>query len=229
MTGLIKAANGAVDFNIHSFVSAKPAPKGKAIGTPTVHPLVAENEKLRSQIKSLEEQAATHESALAAAYDEGVSEGRIEREAEFEDDRAEALERLETGFSEANVVLAETLSRLDGIAALVACNVLEKMFGDLSTRQATVIDLVRHQFTKINHDMVVAVDVSRADFPNTAEAAGVAETLNIVPDRLRVIDALESGDCRIKLTLGELDIGLDRQWTSLRDALSALCEEEAGD
>jgi flagellar biosynthesis/type III secretory pathway protein FliH len=227
MTGLIKAAHGAADFKIHSFVSAQPVPKGKESGPPPVHPLALENETLRSQLKALEEQVAAHKSAVTAAYDEGVAEGRIEREAEFEDDRAEALERLEVCFSEANNAVTEALSRLEGVAALVACSVLEKMFGDEATRQGLVIDLVRHQFLNINRDLVVSIDVSRADFPDTAEVGRVAEAIGVDRDQLRVVDTFESGECRIRLTLGELDVGLNRQWGRLSAALNVLSDEEA--
>jgi flagellar biosynthesis/type III secretory pathway protein FliH len=225
MTGLIKANNHAVDVNIQDFISAKPVPKSKVVRRKAIDPIVAENKQLYEQIEALEKQIEIQRSAIEAAYEEGVSDGRIAREAEFDDDRKAQLELLEASFSKANNALSETLSRLDVIAALVACSVLEKIFGDASKLKDLVIDLIQHQFVKIDREMVVDIVVSRTDFANTSEVSKVAETLNIEPAQLRVMETLKSGDCLINLKLGELDIGLNHQWHNLKNTLMSLSKE----
>lgn len=225
MTGVIKAAQRGNGFSVEPLVPrfcAQEMTVERAIVAKPADPVLAENEELRARLDRQEEAILIHEKALAEAYAEGEAAGRVLAEAEFNEDRQAALDLLEQGLNDARAEFAGALASAEGLAALIAREALNKMFGDCGSRQQIVLDLIKHQFAQIERGGVVRVEVSRDDFPDTSEVARLAAQLGLRADALRVSDELSRGDCRVKLRLGSMDIGLSRQWEKISEALSEM-------
>jgi flagellar biosynthesis/type III secretory pathway protein FliH len=221
MSTLIKSNDKSHGFNIQRLGAGGVAPPAtKPIASANIeNPLVAENSRLLTLIEQREAEIIAHAQALAKSFAEGEESGRLAMEAEIDDDRAASLMLLGDGIDAAKTELGHALENAESIALMVAQMALEKMFGETETRKSTVADLIRHQFRQIGHDSFVSLAVSRADFPNTNEVAELAAELSVASDRVRVSDELKAGDCRMRMQLGTLDIGLGRQWGSIRALL----------
>ncbi len=184
-------------------------------------PYAEEIARLKALISAYEAERPKHDIALKKAFDDGVAEGRLEREAEFEYDQTAALERLEQGLTTAQSTLTSSLNDMEALSVLVAQSVLNKIFGEEDNRHHIVIDLIKHQFVQLKGQMAVSVDVSRTDFLNSNDVKALAEHIGIEADKVRVLDTLDAGDCQIKLALGTLDLGLSQQWNQIRDVLDS--------
>lgn len=221
MSMLIKSNDKAHGFSIQKLGAAAAAfvPTNRATSANIENPLIAENKRLLALLKRREAEIAAHADALAEAFADGEEAGRVAMEADIDDDRAASLALLGQGIEAAKTGLGNALENAESIALMVAQMTLEKMFGETDGRKALAADLIRHQFRQIERESFVSLEVSRADFPNTSEVAVLSTTLSIAPNKVRVSDELDAGDCRMRMQLGTLDIGLARQWGSIRALL----------
>ncbi|MFA7603944.1 MAG: hypothetical protein WCY29_13120 [Novosphingobium sp.] len=218
MRRVIKAgvpANGLSVSPLEHCLGATPDDRGRE--GPLPDPLLAENERLQNLIGQKEAEIAGLHKAVLAARKEGEDSGRLAMECELEESRERALELLRNGIGKALEALSDLGERAELLALLLARTAIEKLFGEESARQSIVADLIRHQVRQIDKRSILGVEVSRLDFPDTNEVAGLAAGLNIDPKAVAVSDDLGAGGCRMKLRLGMLDIGLDQQWGALRD------------
>jgi type III secretion protein L len=227
MSALIKSRDAGYAGTVQLFgreaVTQPDAPQ-RAV-TPIENLLATENSRLAALAEKYEADIAVHVDALAKAFADGELAGRSAAEAEFEDERAAALSLLETGIAEAKSDLGSALKNAENIAVLVAHAALGKLFGDASSYKGYVTELIRHQLGRIGQESFVAIEVARADFPNTSEVADLALSLAIPTERLRVLDELNNGDCRMRMQVGTLEVGVDRQW----GAVCALLTEMVSD
>lgn len=221
MSTLIKSSDMAHGFVIQRLGSEIPmlVTPQKALQADLENPLEVENKRLITLLEEHNAVIVTHKSALTKAFSEGEEAGRTAMEAEIEDDRAAALALLGEGIDAAKNELGHALENAESIALMVAQMALDKMFGTAEERKAAITDLIRHQFRQIGNDSFVSLEVSRTDFPNTREVAELSAALSIAPDTVRVSDELNAGDCRMRMQLGSLAIGLNRQWGAIRTLL----------
>ena len=161
------------------------------------------------------------------AYREGETEGRKQGRQESDQRRADYLAALERGLDAACNRFSEDLRDLERLAVLVARESLAKILGDDESRKELLAEAIGSQLRRIEAGSVVAVQVSRADFPEPEELTRLADSLG--GDRLALVatDELRAGECRIKLKLGALDVGLPQQWERLDRALQTLADTEA--
>jgi flagellar biosynthesis/type III secretory pathway protein FliH len=224
MSALIKSSDEAHGFVIRKLGIAVVASAASKQATP-VHienPLAAEIRRLLALLEEREAEIEGHADALTKALTEGEEAGRLAMEAEIDDDRAASLALLGEGIEVAKAKLSQVLENAESIALMVAQIALDKMFGEPEARKAAAADLIRHQFRQIGFDSFVAIEVSRADYPNTSEVAELAASISVASDRVNVSDDLEAGSCRMRLQLGTLEIGLDHQWKSIRALLMTM-------
>jgi len=126
------------------------------------------------------------------------------------------------GVRQARARLDESLASLERLAAALAGECLDTVLGDRKYRAQTVRKILAAQCAKIEKSALLAVELSDADFPD-AEALAVIER-DIAPSQAALSARAEvpSGGCRMVLRLGQMDVGLDRQWGTLRDLLAEI-------
>jgi flagellar assembly protein FliH len=171
---------------------------------------LARAEAAEAEIPRLEE-------AAQAAYAEGRKAGVKAGLRQAEDARTESLKRLDSGIAEALALYGEQLAGMERLAALIAREALERIVGDPERHVEMLCAIVRRQVEAADAGAILAIEVSRDDFcDEIGEAAGKVE--------VAVSDALRSGDCRMKMRLGTLEIGVAAQWARMRSALDELAE-----
>jgi flagellar biosynthesis/type III secretory pathway protein FliH len=222
MSQILKAGDDSHGFVV---VPLEPAPAAKAAARED--PVTAELRRLRDVVSELEAEVAAHPGALEAARAEGEAAGRATAEAEVNEDREKSLELLAAGISVASDRLDDLLGRTELLGLLVARNAIAKLFGEDGAREAVVIGLAKHQLARIDREMLVAIEVSRLDFPDTREVEELAESLGIARTTVLVRDDLAAGDCRMRCRLGALDIGLDQQWGAIRELIDEWASERS--
>ncbi|PSJ42205.1 FliH/SctL family protein [Allosphingosinicella deserti] len=180
---------------------------------------------LRKEVAALQEAlkaaAQAQQSAVAKAREEARIEGL--RAAE-KDDKARSATLRATG-DKALQLWREKLAELDGLAAALAREALEKLLGPAAMEAELVQRALTRHLAMLGREAVLAIHVSADDFDED-EARRLEEAGANAP--IRRDSALSAGECRIDLKLGHVDIGPRTQWSLLRAELDALVGDTAG-
>lgn len=193
----------------------------------------AELERLRAALAALAAELAERDAAIAAmpdridsAFRDGAEEGREAGRLEAEDKGAATLAAIGEAAEQALVRFAEDMKGLERLAALLASVCLERMLLASDERAAIVAALIGGQVALLAAGAVLGIQVSSEDFAAPEALERLAAGLPGPACEIVASSALASGDCRIALRLGALEVGLDQQWGSLRAALDAMIDAE---
>lgn len=171
-----------------------------------------EIERLTAEIEraAREAEARGHEDGLKAAADR----------------QAERLALLKAGVDQAVTLLKDELAGLERLAPLIAAEGLERLVGDGGARAELLRDIVVRTVAHLDADTIVRVEVASVDFPDTTALAADATLGAQRKIEVRHASDLKSGDCRIRLVLGELEVGVNQQWGRLSSLLRDLALPE---
>jgi flagellar biosynthesis/type III secretory pathway protein FliH len=186
-----------------------------------------EREAALRRAADLEADVERLEAERAHAYDEGREAGWSDGLAAGQERAEASLVRLEAGVAAALASYDAEISSLQRLAPLLAREGLEKIVGDISLHSVLLQQAVRRQLDSLDGRQVIRVEVSREDFGDPERLAVFAQALCRPDLSVAVGEDLKSGDCRIKLTLGALEVGLHQQWSQLGAVLTELSEPEA--
>jgi len=215
---------------VHSPVTAWGAPRagnGEAAGVaadPEFLALQGECEALKSRLDAQAAELAELRDAAQSAFAAGEAKGREAGLREAADGEAERLARLEAGIADARDDLRQSLDGLERLAPALAAEALSGILGATDDRVSLVAAIVRRQLALIESRAVVHVEVSAADFVDDEALAALEGVLGAQGPSVHASVALKSGDCRIKLKLGTLEVGVDQQWGQLRALLQEMAE-----
>ena len=230
MSGLIKAGSVTAGLILAPFGHGERARTVRAAAVePEQHPLEREIERLREKLAGCDARIAVHDDELAQARVAAELAGREAAQAEFEADRAAAVERLEQGIAKARNDLKEGFEQAQALALLVARGTLDKLFGDQGERTEIIAALLSEQLERVGRELVVAVDVSRLDFPDTGEIIKLSERLGLGAGILGAKVDLDGGACRMRMRLGTIDLGIDQQWGAVRALIDEFCADKLED
>lgn len=185
--------------------------------------LIAE---LRDALVMRDSEIADHAGALTAAYAKGEAAGRSAAEDEFEDSRADALATLEAGLAAAREQFAEALSGFEPLAIAVAVETVEQIFGDAAKHRELMVQAIAIQLDRLRDEAIVAISVSRIDFPDTREIAALSAAVGDRAGTLAARDDLPAGECVIALQLGKVELSSRRHWADIQAALASLSDGE---
>lgn len=219
MSGLLKSGSATLHERVRPLAAVAP----QAAADPQRERLEAELAALAAALAERDEAIARHSGELEDARGEGFEEGR--RSAE--DDGTAALAAIEAAADRALALFAEQLGEMETLAALLARTCLERLLLATEQRSALVCELIAGQARALDSEALVRISVSASDFLTAADLEAVATALGSRRCELVASDELDSGECRIALRLGTLDIGLSQQWGSLRDILDDAIAAEA--
>jgi flagellar biosynthesis/type III secretory pathway protein FliH len=151
--------------------------------------------------------------AWREGHAKGVEEGRKDAE-----DRSEALAAgLAKTAGEALAAFRDRLAALEDATGQLAAEALSRIVGDPSERKGLIRDAVRRAAAGVFAGAVVVVEVSEADFQD----AEMLKAVTPADCEIRLVAALPSGACRLRLQMGEADLDLDGQVARLRALLEA--------
>ena len=218
MSGLIKSGQ------VLELASVRPLSAVHTI-TPVVTKSDEERERLRHRVATLEGEMVAQNATIDAlkadvvrAFDAGKRKGREEGLAEAKDRADERLALLRQALQNATATLAERLAGLERLAPLLALECLDKILGDSAQRRALVAMIIQAQLKLIDRAMLLRIEVSRSDFPQTDLLARL-QSDGLAAVEVKADPALPSGSCVLTLRLGRMEVGLNQQWGVLRDLL----------
>jgi type III secretion protein L len=217
MSGLIK---GGAAHKVRSFLDPiRPAPASGL--DPRIEALERQNGELRA---ALAEQRTESQKAVAAARAEGERQGK----AAADEASAKRVAALAKGVEEAVAAWSDRLAGLEGLTASLAKAALAKLFDDQQGHSRFVAAVIARQMHLLRRDSLVAIRVSTADFPDDGSLAALASEAKTGSVRIVTDSDLASGECRIDLQLGHIDVGVGTQWSQLAAFLDELAADEGG-
>ena len=230
MSRVLKRNGAANAPQVHSLMSAlATAADGPADApSPAIDPerlaLAAELQGLQLRLEQQDAQVSDLRAQVRSAFETGEAKGREAgmREAAAQD--AQRLARLETGIEQALAAFKQSLTGLEHLAPALAHEAIAGILGESDARPALVAAIVRNQMKAVDARSVIHIEVSAADFTDDRALETLEETLGAAGPVVHASVALKSGDCRIKLKLGTLDVGLDQQWGRLGAVLMEMAE-----
>lgn len=219
MTGLIKKAE-ATAAPVRALTATPRAAPAPSREQRLIAGLRDELETLREALQARESEVAGHAKAIEDAFLAGEAAGRKAGLAEAEAHHEQALAVLEQGVDQAVVGFTRDLEALERLAGLLAMEGLAKVLGGEHSYAELVRATVAHHLAGIGAASVMRVEVSPADFPDRAELEALAAGVGFPQLEVRADAKLAPGDCRIKLRLGALEVGVGRQWSGLQALLA---------
>lgn len=161
-----------------------------------------------------------HADALKKAYDEGEEAGRFAARDEFDDSRAEALSLLADGIAKASRVLADALKGFETLALQAAIQALQVLVDDVGDYRKLLAAAIAQQVSELESETIIAITVSRSDFPSSSELAELESQLGGPKRALKLSDEMDAGSCHIALKLGTIEFDMRRSWDEISAILS---------
>lgn len=215
MSGLIK---GGTAHSVRAFldpVAQTPVP----VRDPRIAALERENEELRAALAA---QRVESEKAVKAARADGERQGK----AAADDSAEKQLGLLGKGVNAAVDHWQARLQDLDGLAPALARAALGKLLDESEDQARLVTQLIARQMRLLRRESLVAIRVSARDFSDEPALAALAAEAGSGSVRVVADADLASGECRIDLQLGHIDVGTGTQWAQLADFLDGLAARE---
>ena len=193
-----------------------------------------ERERLRARISHLESELVQRDMKLAelrneipTTFENGRKEGEAAGLKAAQDRQAERLDLLESSLRMAQAQLTQSVAGLARLAPLLAAECLDLILGDRKYRAAMVRKALSTRLKWIEEASVLAIELSSQDFPDPEKLESLNKEIAPKHARLEAKEDLDSGGCRIVLRLGQMEVGLDQQWSVLRGELEAMSLPEA--
>lgn len=181
----------------------RPLHEGEAPALP-VDPEIA---RLRSEIALLErraeEDAAAHRREIVKARAEAI----LEAKRDFKRDEAAALERLENALQTTASAFEASILKLEALAPALCWTVLENVFGQAGADRDLISAAIDKQITALRRESITFVAISPIDFPNASALEALSASYPAL--QIRTDAHLASGECRIGLELGQVELSID--------------------
>lgn len=219
MSGLIKKAQTAAAPVRALTAAARPAP-APSREQRLIAELQGELEQLRETLQARETEIASHAKAIGDAFLAGEAAGREAGRAEAQARHDQALAALERGVGDAVTDFGRDLEALERLAGLLALEGMAKVLGGEHGHAELVRATLAHHLAGLSAAAVVRAEVSPADFPDQAALETLAAGVGFPRLQILADTDLAPGDCRIKLRLGALEVGIGQQWAGLQALLA---------
>lgn len=200
---------------------SSPPPSASAV--PPVDPQARERAAARHEIerlrRALVDAQTARETDVATAHQQGYDAG-VSAAGTRQQDRINCLK---TGLAAHRDVFDRHLEMLDGLAAHLAKTALGRVFNGSAAMSNLVADTLSRRIAILADRSVLSVRVSGLDFTD-------ADVLDVIDGSLGgtmtvVVDPqLPAGACRLRCTLGNIDLDIPGQWASLMAMLDTMVE-----
>jgi flagellar biosynthesis/type III secretory pathway protein FliH len=215
MSGLIK---GSAAHSVRPFLDPAVLPSAPA-RDPRVDALERQVEDLGAALAA---QRIESEQAVKAARAEGERQGR----AAAGDAAEKQLATLGKAVDSALARWHSRLDDLDGLAPSLARAALGKLFDDGEDLSRFVAGAIARQMRMLRRESLIAIRVSASDFKDEQALAALGAEAGTGSVRVVADGDLASGECRIDLQLGHIDVGASTQWAQVAAFLEGLAERE---
>lgn len=201
-----------------------PAKAAAATVDPCYLALQREVDRLTALLAEKDAEIERGVKALDEAFKKGRDEGCAAALEETAADREALAANLEAAVDRSLALLERELSSMERLAVVLAVEGLEKILGTPGAFADIATQIIREQLGRLDRAAIVRIEVSAADFIDADCADALASQIGAPAAEICLCEDLASGDCRIKMTLGALDIGVNQQWGQLKAVLQELSE-----
>lgn len=185
-------------------------------------------EELRSENQRLNEIISQNLIELEKIRREEFERGRKLGKSEAMSDELERTALLAAAIKNAAVDYQEKLDSLEGLAILLAQTGLDRIFSDHQEMDVLIASAIRHRLELLKQHNIIAVFVSPVDFADDAAVNRLKSAVGDTKLDFQTDRKLGSGDCRLSLKLGEVEIGVKPQLKQLDILLRQLAEKVDG-
>lgn len=203
-------------------------PQGVEAPMPAIDPeLVAlreEQGRLHLRLKQKDAEISDLRSQIQGAFQKGEAQGRDAGIREAADHGTKLETKLEGGIAAALKAFTLSLSSIERLAPALARQGLASILENSEHRSGLVSDIIQRQLKIIETDTIVHIEVSAVDFADDAALTDLGKVVGDQRLSVRALSNLKSGDCRIKMTLGTLEVGVNQQWGRLSAILQDMSE-----
>lgn len=220
MRAVIKSGDGSGDLRVRGLAVKAPPPVPSAEAR-RVADLQHQASEAGERIAALEDQVDRLSREALTARREGHAEGLIDGRKAADDQSARLLAVLTDASATASGDFRLSLNALEAAAGTLASLALARVVNDAGSRQSLVVDTVHRAVAELFEGSVVTIEVSPADFPDPASLETIRLPQGSPPIAVRAVRGMASGDCRVRLRLGGIDLGLDGQLARLRAVLES--------
>lgn len=222
MKRVIKAAEGPAF--ARAWPSPAPASRADQAATMELAAAQAHVDELAAAVERGQSEIERLRQDIGRAYREGEAEGRRAGSRDADQRIEERILALEAGIAAAQARFNADLAGLERLAALVASAALSRVLGDPGAQADLVRRIVTRQVEGLRALGRLQIEVSAQDFSESAQISDLSLKLRRDGLEIRACKDLPSGGCRIRLALGTLDVGVDQQWSRLKETLEELAE-----
>ncbi len=218
MSGVIKgeAARSVRSFNLRAI-------GGGAIASMDVaaprSPVELALDEARKQIALLEAQLVAIDKQRRDERDEAYAAGLKEGAESADDGTERRVAHVREMRDAALDIWRGRVGELDVLAAMLARGALAKVFSPHADMADLVVRAISAKVGQLRAESIVTVRVSSADFAEPSAVVAAAGGGEIILD-----SRLKSGECRIDLRLGEVDLTIDGLARELNDFFQSLDE-----
>lgn len=223
---LIKSAGAG---NFPTIMEAVASPGPVELVEEATPPQKSETDELREMLAVRDAEIARHAEAVKAAYAEGEEAGRFAAVEEFEESRDQALAMLSSAIVDARTDLSNALAGFEDLATQVALEALQILVADAGDYRKLLATAIAQRVAALASESIIAITVSRMDFPDSRELADLEAQLGSPKASLKLSDDMEAGCCQIALKVGSLEFDLNRSWNEIADILSTRTNRDQGE
>lgn len=194
----------------------------------------AQHHELEREVAALTTALAQRDCAIGqlkarmdSALVEAEASGRVAGRQEAEDRQAARLVALELGIGQAVETYQAELASMERLGALLAKEAVAKVLGPDAHFPPLVARIVQKQVAALDGSSQIQVTVAQCDFADPERLDELAASSGRPGVAIETSPGLAAGDCRIRLRLGALEVGVAQQWAQLSAMLSELAEPDA--
>ena len=214
MSALIKSGVGSA---IRSYASREPLVEMRP---PVADPREAECRALRAEIERLNGALRAARADADQTILDAQEKGRRAGIAEAATCEAARLEALQEALNAAVGDFGARLEILDGLAPALVRAALAKLFNDPQQWAVMSEEMLARQLRQLRRSSIIVIRVSGEDFSDKSQV----EALAVGEARVEIDNDLRAGVCRIECKLGQIDLDVREQWSTLSQLLDAMGE-----
>ena len=189
-------------------------------------PRLEEISRLNKALEKAEAEVEQGKKASEEAVKKAYEEGRAAALLSIEKNDKENLALLKTNLEALSDSLDKQMASTDLLSLAIAQAALRNLFESEESVPEIVVNLIKRQLRDIRQKLITEIVVSQSDFPDAQSLDDlIAQFGSGFPIKIRSQGNMKSGDCRIELRLGYIDLSLKDYW----EDLCFLCEEIANE
>ncbi|RNF38755.1 FliH/SctL family protein [Planococcus salinus] len=175
-----------------------------------------------------QEAARLAQEATEKGFHTGLSQGTLQAENDFREQRQAMQELIETAHEEKARIVQQSEPFLLSLSVKIAEKVIKE---ELKQNDEQLLNIVKQALRHIEESEDIVLQVALEDYPYVLPFLEELKTYVRAESELKIIPVihLAKGDCMIQTANGSYDVTIDSQLQEIKKQLLAYCEEKTTD